>query len=596
MDLRTLLIRVGFSTNKASINKVEQDIDRAKKGLKVVGDQAENAGSKINALWQQFGALAAFSGMTLGLKSIIDTVDEWKVIEGQVNNVTKSQKESKNVQEEIYNIASRTRQKYQSTAELFTSVARNAESLKKDNKEILTFTEDVANAMLLGGGSDASQQAALVQLGQALGSGVLRGDELNSILEQAPRLAKAIAEGMGTTIGNLRQMGQEGKLTSQDVFKAIRSQSDKLKGELGKMPWTVGQATTKMANAYGKFLKRLEDSTGITERIAKGIAKLSEYIEHININNFVKGMKLVALYAGVLLTMSKWSLLVQMVFKIRFGVMALYNALKLAVGMQVVFNSQTKKGAALQVLAMGKFLLIAAAITLVILALQDFYKWVTDPTADTMLGRWVGSFNELKQKVIDWYNTISESPARFLPLISAVLLVINVVSALWQYFMEGKGVIADVIAFIKNAWESFCNAFSTFTNQSVGQTLKDIWGWLCKVSDKIAELARSFGVELKEKFSGPLWPTIKSGLDNVVNSSGPALSAAQLEAYSGKYLKGSDTNTNISNSGNQTNYITVNTGSNASPADIGAGVADGISRSNGGLGTAIDYSNPNFAY
>lgn len=236
MDVRSLVIAIGFKVNNSNVKQVEQTTKKVKTGLERVGDSADKAGGKVDGLLSKLSGLAMFAGVSLTLGSIVKTIDEWKVIEGQVNNVTKSQQESKAVQKEIYNIASRTRQQYGSTAELFTSVARNAQELKKSTKDILLFTEDVSNAMLLGGGDASSQQAALVQLGQALGSGTLRGDELNSIMEQAPRLAKAIAEGMGTTIGQLRQMGSEGKLTAQDVFNAIRGQSDRLKMELGKMP------------------------------------------------------------------------------------------------------------------------------------------------------------------------------------------------------------------------------------------------------------------------------------------------------------------------------------------------------------------------
>ena len=177
MDVRSLAIAIGFKVNNSNVKQVEQTTKKVKTGLERVGDSADKAGNKVDSLFSKLSGLAMFAGVSLTLGSIVKTIDEWKVIEGQVNNVTKSQQESKAVQKEIYNIASRTRQQYKSTAELYTSVARNAQELKKSTKDILLFTEDVSNAMLLGGGDASSQQAALVQLGQALGSGTLRGDE-----------------------------------------------------------------------------------------------------------------------------------------------------------------------------------------------------------------------------------------------------------------------------------------------------------------------------------------------------------------------------------------------------------------------------------
>lgn len=610
MDVRSLAIAIGFKVNHSNVKQVEQTTKKVKTGLERVGDSADKASGKVDGLLSKLSGLAMFAGVSLTLGSIVKTIDEWKVIEGQVNNVTKSQQESKAVQKEIYNIASRTRQQYGSTAELFTSVARNAQELKKSTKDILLFTEDVSNAMLLGGGDASSQQAALVQLGQALGSGTLRGDELNSILEQAPRLAKAIADGMGTTIGQLRQMGSEGKLTAQDVFNAIRGQSDRLKMELGKMPWTIGQASNKMQNAVGKFFKEFEDKTGIIDSMAKSIAKFADYVEKINLDNFISGLQIAAIYAGVLFGMAKWSSFVMMLGTAVKWIVAVRDALMLATGAQIVFNSQTRKGAAMQMLIMGKFLLIAAAITFVVLLIQDFYKWITDPTADTMMKRWFGDFDAVKNKANEFLTMLENSPIRFLPIVTWIWVVLELIRDLYRWFSGGDSVIGSALTGWGEKWQNFCNwfkeawdsvskAFEDFCNMRVIDIIKLAIDWLGKLGDKIAKTARSWGESLKEKFGGPLWPSIKEGFVNFVNKgvngTGPA--APNDLSYYGKVgYTPMSTSTSVNNSGNQTNYITVNTSSNASPSDIGAGVANGIQRSNGGLSGAIDSSNPAFEY
>lgn len=610
MDVRSLVIAIGFKVNNSNVKQVEQTTKKVKTGLERVVDSADKAGGKVDGLLSKLSGLAMFAGVSLTLGSIVKTIDEWKVIEGQVNNVTKSQQESKAVQTEIYNIASRTRQQYGSTAELFTSVARNAQELKKSTKDILLFTEDVSNAMLLGGGDASSQQAALVQLGQALGSGTLRGDELNSILEQAPRLAKAIADGMGTTIGQLRQMGSEGKLTAQDVFNAIRGQSDRLKMELGKMPWTIGQASNKMQNAVGKFFKEFEDKTGIIDSMAKSIAKFADYVEKINLDNFISGLRIAAIYAGVLFGMAKWSSFVMMLGTAVKWIVAVRDALMLATGAQIVFNSQTRKGAAMQMLIMGKFLLIAAAIAFVVLLIQDFYKWITDPTADTMMKRWFGDFDAVKNKANEFLTMLENSPIRFIPIFTWIWIICELIRDLYRWFSGGDSVIGSALTGWGEKWQNFCNwfkeawdsvskAFEDFCNMRVIDIIKLAINWLGKLGDKIAETARLWGESLKEKFGGPLWPSIKEGfvnfVNNGVNGTGPA--APNDLSYYGKVgYTPMSASTSVNNSGNQTNYITVNTSSNASPSDIGAGVANGIQRSNGGLSGAIDSSNPAFEY
>lgn len=594
MDVRSLVIAIGFKVNNSNVKQVEQTTKKVKTGLERVGDSADKAGGKVDGLLSKLSGLAMFAGVSLTLGSIVKTIDEWKVIEGQVNNVTKSQQESKAVQKEIYNIASRTRQQYGSTAELFTSVARNAQELKKSTKDILLFTEDVSNAMLLGGGDASSQQAALVQLGQALGSGTLRGDELNSIMEQAPRLAKAIAEGMGTTIGQLRQMGSEGKLTAQDVFNAIRGQSDRLKMELGKMPWTIGQASNKMQNAVGKFFKEFEDKTGIIDSMAKSIAKFADYVEKINLDNFISGLRIAAIYAGVLFGMAKWSSFVMMLGTAVKWIVAVRDALMLATGAQIVFNSQTRKGAAMQMLIMGKFLLIAAAIAFVVLLIQDFYKWITDPTADTMMKRWFGDFEAVKNKANEFLTMLENSPIRFLPIVTWIWVVLELIRDLYRWFSGGDSVIGSALTGWGEKWQNFCNwfteawdsaskAFEKFLNMRVIDLIRLAIDLLGKLSDKIAKTARSWGESLKEKFGGPLWPSFKEGISNFVdkgvNGTGPA-TPNDLGYYGKVDLTSARSTTSVNNSGNQTNIIHVTTTGNNGDA-VGAAVAGKIPRNNG---------------
>lgn len=566
MDVRSLAIAIGFKVNHSNVKQVEQTTKKVKTGLERVVDSADKAGNKVDSLFSKLRNLAMFAGVSLTLGSIVKTIDEWKVIEGQVNNVTKSQQESKAVQKEIYNIASRTRQQYGSTAELFTSVARNAQELKKSTKDILLFTEDVSNAMLLGGGDASSQQAALVQLGQALGSGTLRGDELNSILEQAPRLAKAIAEGMGTTIGQLRQMGSEGKLTAQDVFNAIRGQSDRLKMELGKMPWTVGQATNKMQNALGKFFKEFEDKTGIVDGIAKRMAKFADYIENINLDNFISGLQIAAIYAGILFGMAKWSSFVMMISTAVKWIVAVRDALILATGAQIVFNSQTRKGAAIQMLILGKFLLIAAAIAFVILLIQDFYKWVTDPKADTMMKRWFGDYELFKLafegiwSLTSWlWKRIGNAFVSGLAAIGYVIAgVIMLFVNAFKFIQDSLTVLATFFAdTINSGWQLITGFFDNMI-----KWVKDAIKW---VDNLISKLNIMQGV--KDFVNNNI-------IDPISNFGSTAVNRLLGNPNT------TNTSSSISNSGNTTNYIQVTTAS-TSPEATATAVGNVVSRNNG---------------
>lgn len=368
---------------------------------------------------QMFGAMA---GIGFSLQKYIQISDQWKTIEGQIKNVSKSSEEVESSQKELYNIASRTRQSYSETAGLFTSVSRNAGELGKSTSDILKFTEDVSNAMLIGGGSAASQQAALVQLGQALGSGTLRGDELNSIMEQAPRLAKVIAEGMGTSIGNLRKLGSEGKITATAVFDAVRKQSDQLKKELGNTPWTVQQATVKVQNAMGMLFYNFEKKASAGATLATSIAKISGILERINniladipAERLQNIMKTMVVYAGVFYLLTKRAAIAQgisfAVDLVRQLALAFRTATTFAGGLQAMIASLGVTGATASIVATGGLILIAALIVALILLIQDFYVWVNGGKSilGEHFGTWADFIAELNRRWAQWKTEFGKS-------------------------------------------------------------------------------------------------------------------------------------------------------------------------------------------
>lgn len=498
--------------------------------------------STLTGLKNKFVGALAFLGVTLSLGNIIRMVDEWKVVNGQVALTTKNQQESLMVQKELYRMAIDTRQAYASTATLYASVARNSSELGKSAEDVLGFTEDVSRAMMIGGGSAASQQAALIQLGQALGSGVLRGDELNSIMEQAPRLAKAIAEGMGTTIGQLRVLGKEGKLTAIDVFDAIRKSSEKLKREMGKIPWTVNQAGVRVSNALGNLFSKLEKKTGIVSSIAKGFASIGDYIDNIDIDNFVAGFQLLVIYASAFFVVSKWNSLLTGMKLLKDVILGIKDAYLLATGAQVVFRSGSARSIAMAIVPFAKFALIAAAIAIVILAIQDLYVWIEG--GDSVIGRHVGSWKDfIKELSRRWEQLKDEFSKSIAPLVSAIQPFINT--------------FKDIVNWI----DSCISKFESF------QAKIAAWNPRKKLSE--------FGDWVGNIYLG-------GANKNTGND------------YIAKSVARSNTR-NYSDQSTHTNNINIFAKTNATPAEIGVGVANAIEPANGyefDLSSGFDYDFP----
>lgn len=474
------------------------------------------------------GPLAAFAGISFSIQSYIAMSDQLKTIEGQIKNVVKSGKETKRVEEEIYAMAGRSRQSYAESANLFTSVARNASELGKSTDDILKFTEDVSNAMLLGGGSAASQQAALVQLGQALGSGTLRGDELNSIMEQAPKLAETIAKGMGTTIGSLRKLGSEGKLTAKDVFDAVRKQSDSLKKDLGNMPWTVAQASSRIRDSVAQLFFAIENKFGFGDKMARVIATIADQVDKLTIkvnaidmSTWTPFLVTAGIYASVLYMwlhrtviqsaiITGFNLLggaVRGVGVAIRGTIGMLGALKAAYAVMRAVSLRTALAmAAHWIIATAPAALVVAAIVLIILLIQDVYIWMKG--GDSVMGRMFGSWDDMCKK------------------------------------MAGS-------------WLDFGKTFKDWCKKDAVSAIKDLLGWIGNLIVAFTGLkylfdnAKKPGVPLFEKWFGKdTFSSLNQPMSNVIESD-----------WYKKNVIGRDVSTggrNINNSGNQTvnNYWT----------------------------------------
>lgn len=269
--------------------QLDNELDGAARAADRVGDEADRAGRELAQAKRQAEAMgAAFGGMlsrvlavagaVVGLGQAVQLADEYKQLEGQIKLTAKTTAEFETAQRGVFDISQRTRQGLAGTTQLYASLQRSTESLGYSQDRLLGVTETINQAITVSGTSAEAAQAALMQLGQGFASGTLRGEELNSVLEQAPRLAKAIADGMGVSVGQLRKLGEEGKITADTVFKALESQSGAIKKEFGQMGVTVGSSLTVLRNASVKFIGELDKGLHVTDNLARGITVLADAV------------------------------------------------------------------------------------------------------------------------------------------------------------------------------------------------------------------------------------------------------------------------------------------------------------------------------
>lgn len=393
---------------------------------------------RANRLGAAMGALGAAMGMAFALREVFQMADAWASVNARVSLVTNGAEEQKFVTESLYNIAVKTRQEYVTTADLYGKIARNAKELSLTQNDILGLTEDINKALIIGGGNTQENQAAVLQLGQALASGRLQGDEFRSLMENAPRLTNAIAEGMGVGIGQLRSMSKAGELTAKVVIDAIRSQSAKLEKEFMQMPTTIGQAITGVGLRVGKFLQDLEKETGVFKSIAQGIAKVFGAIDDeiraasTRVGGFKNVLKIAT--AAVIAFGIAWVV-------VREG---LYTLELWRIALQILKINVVAVGRAFLAWLMNPAFLTVAAITLsiiaVALALEDVYYWVTG--GNSVLGKYVGSWDEFKAKaltylqpIIDGFNELvgvikSEGTPAIMAIKDGFISAFNVIVAL----------------------------------------------------------------------------------------------------------------------------------------------------------------------
>ncbi|WP_448977220.1 tape measure protein [Neisseria sp.] len=272
-----------FKAKLAEVNQLLNlgaiDVETYGRKVEQLNSELEQTDGKASAAAGGLGkigsVLAGFATLSFA-KSMLDTADAMQSINTQVRQVVSSESEYLAIQRQLLDVANNTRASLESTANLYVSTSRALKDYGYTQQEILTFTEATNNAMAIGGVQAQQQAAALMQLSQALGSGVLQGDEFKSISEAAPILLDTIAEYMGKSRAEIKKLGSEGQLTADVIFKAISGASEKFGEQAAKMPMTMGQALTVFSNNWQSMVSKLLNDSGVMSGIAAIIKLIAD--------------------------------------------------------------------------------------------------------------------------------------------------------------------------------------------------------------------------------------------------------------------------------------------------------------------------------
>lgn len=230
------------------------------------------------------------AGATLGL--LKQFADAFTTIQNRLRLTTTDQANLNAVFKELQDISSRTRSSLQGNAELYSRISLATKDLGTSQKEVLQFTESLNKAVKISGATAIEADAAIIQLSQGLASGALRGDELRSVLEQLPAVADVIAKSLGVTRGQLRKMGEDGKITAEVVLKAFREARGELDEKFKKTLPTIGEGFVLLKNQVIETVGRLDQATGASAVLGGAFLGVVNFIKQATpeMVNFVRAL------------------------------------------------------------------------------------------------------------------------------------------------------------------------------------------------------------------------------------------------------------------------------------------------------------------
>lgn len=249
----------GRAVDTRSFQTAREELARMGAQLEEVENQTRRTGGAAESMKSKFMHAAAAVGAALSIKNIIGLADAMTQTEARLNLITGDLEKTAALQDQIMASANRSRATYQSTADAVAKMGIMAKDAFNNTDELVAFTELINKQFTIAGASAAGQEAAMLQLTQAMASGVLRGEELNSIFEQAPTIIQTIADYLGVSVGEIRAMAAEGQITAQVVKDAMLSSADEINAQFSAMPYTFSQVWTMMQNilleAFGPLIQ-----------------------------------------------------------------------------------------------------------------------------------------------------------------------------------------------------------------------------------------------------------------------------------------------------------------------------------------------------
>lgn len=284
-------LEAGMQRTSASAKGLGENAKAGSRGFDSLGNSAEVAANKlgktragVESISKQLERLQRLGTVGLGLHlfsggiaGLARTADEFNNYQSRIALVSKSNQEASRTFRQLMTVANDTGQLFGATAELYTRVYR-AMGDRANSQELLQFTKTINQSMVVSGANAQEASAAIIQLSQGMASGTLRGEEFNSVAEQAPVILEMLQKSLGKTRGELRKMAEDGELTTEVVLRAVRESAEGVQAQYDQMPKTIGRAVNELTNAWMQFIGQTDGALSASSVAATVISTLAQHL------------------------------------------------------------------------------------------------------------------------------------------------------------------------------------------------------------------------------------------------------------------------------------------------------------------------------
>lgn len=468
MIVRELITKLGFSLNQSQLNTAERATERLK-------ERANEASNTFRNIVLAIGSFATFKGL-------VNVADNMQSIRARIGMLPQTIGEAATSFDIVADHAIAAGIKLDAYAGLYTRLGNAAKEYIKTEGDLLQITDTISQALVVGGASAQEASSVMLQFAQALGSGVLQGDEFRAMAEAAPQYLDKLSETMGIPREQLKKMASEGKLTAKEVIAATQKMSAYFQEKFLQMPLTVGRATIMISNRFSKMVDRMNRESGFINFLASNMLSAFDRIEKAVFD-------LVKLFDG-------WENAVRLV-----GI-----AIAVAFGTKAIAILMAFRAAGIA--AMLPFAKIIALITAVTLIVEDLYVWIQG--GDSVVGHFLGSWEMFSREAVFLINKVIGE-------LKALWYVMGIIGEDFIDWLDPKGII-DGLTRIGTFLSTMFTPVASAIENAFRTAFDSIGAWIGGVfkgfgdklynsfSDSIKESFDSIGGRLRSLFPGTVPP------------------------------------------------------------------------------------------